>query len=402
MTDPLPLPLLLDGATATNLIEMGMPIDTCPEEWMLDNQDCVVRLHEEFINAGSELLYTPTYNTNREKLAEYGLEDKLVRFNKELAQLTKAVAGSKLAAGCLSSINHEAQPFGDMTFAEIVDVYAEQAFALKEGGVDLLVCDSLTSMAQCRAAILGCRQTGLPVMVTVSIDTDGDTMAGSDALACLIAAQSLGACAFGLSCCNGPAGMKPFLEEMIPYARIPLIAKPNAGMGTNYLEPEEMAAQIKPLMDLGVQIIGGCCHSTYKHIEAMKKLMDSYDFSQVSPERDNDTILMCCDTEAYFLDEMFEMSDGIHCRNDMSDELLELEHSGVDVACILIDSIDDAEMFAENAHMLRMPVAFLSDDEQALEAALRMYNGRAFIDSRSALDEQRLYRLAERYGSVVR
>lgn len=398
----LPLPLLLDGAAATNLIEMGMPSDQCPEEWMLDNPDCVIQLHEDFIGAGSGLLYTPTYNTNHEKLLEYGLTHELERFNRELAQLTKAVAGDRLVAGCLSSINHEAEPFGDMPFMDIVALYAEQAFALKAGGVDLLVCDSLTSMAQCRAAILGCRQTGLPVMVTISVDTDGDTSTGSDAVATLIAAQSLGAAAFGLSCCNRPSSMLPFIQEMVPYARIPLIAKPNAGTGSHIISPQEMAKEMKPLLDAGVQIIGGCCHSTKAHIQALKELMDSYDFSAVHPEKDSDSILMCCDTEAYFLDEMFQMSDGIYCRRDMSDELLELEHSGMDVACIIIDTVDDAYTFSLNAHMLRMPISFLSDNEEALETALIMYNGRAFVDSRSDLEESVLERLAAYYGAVVR
>lgn len=398
----LPLPLLLDGAAATNLIEMGMPIDQCPEEWMLDNPDCVIQLHEDFIRAGSGLLYTPTYNANLEKLSEYGLAHQLERFNRELAQLTKAVAGGRLVAGCLSSINHEAEPFGELPFLEIIALYAEQAFALKSGGVDLLVCDSLTSMAQCRAAILGCRQTGLPVIATISVDTDGDTTTGSDAVATLIAAQSLGAAAFGLSCCNRPSSMLPFIKEMVPYARIPLIAKPNAGLGGHIITPQEMAQEMKPLLDAGVQIIGGCCHSTWEHIHALKKLMDSYDFSAVHPAKDTHSILMCCDTESYVLDEMFQMSEGIHCRRDMSDELLELEHSGMDVACIIVDTVDDAYTFSYNAHMLRMPVAFLSDSEEALETALITYNGRAFVDSRSSLEESTLEQLAQHYGALVR
>ncbi|MEG1779024.1 MAG: homocysteine S-methyltransferase family protein [Oscillospiraceae bacterium] len=399
----IPLPLLLDGATATNLIQAGMPSEQCPELWMLDNPDILIGLQESFINAGSDLLYTPTYTTNHEKLNEYDMDNELVRFNKELAQITKLVAGNKLVAGCLSSINYEAEPFGDIPFMDIISLYADQAFALKDGGVDLLVCDSLTSLAQCRGAIIGCRQTGLPVMVTISVDEDGQTSDGCTALSAMIVAQSLGVTAFGLSCCNTPLSLIKPISEMIPYAKIPLIARPNAGTHGNIISPEEMAKEMRPLLELGVQIIGACCNSTAAHIAKLRELIDTFNFASVKLEKvPDDIIIMCSDTEAYFLDEMFELSDEITCRLDMSDLFLELEQSCFHVACIVIDSIEDAYTFCMNSHMLRMPVAFLSDNEEALEMALLMYNGRAFIDARSSIDEDILNNLAAHYGAVIR
>ena len=150
-------------------------------------------------------------------------------------------------------------------------------------------------------------------------------------------------------------------------------------------------------------MVGGSCYTTTQPIRAIGQMMSDFDFAGVHIRKeDSDTILMAGATEPYFLDEYFDQTEPVYCRVDMSDELLELEHSGADVATICIETVDDAYNFALNAHMLHMPVSFLSDSEEALEMALLMYNGCAFVDSRSDLDERILERLAKGYGATVR
>ena len=374
-------PLLMDGAAATNLLLCGMPNHSCHAEWMLENPQKVKELQQQFLKAGSKIICTPTAQANAVMLKNWDREDKVSQYNQELARQTvetcREYGPDIIAAGVVSPLKLLAEPFGETPFFDLVNIYAQQAFALKNGGVDLLIADTMNTISQSRAAILGCRQTGLPVMVTLNVEEDGETCMGSDLVSALIICQNLGVCAFGISCCDRPENLFHHIEEIAPYAKVPIIVRPRAGESyENLLSPEEMAQQMKGLLKRGASILGGCCYTTPEHIACIGKMMQEFDFRSVHVKReDEDTILMAGATEPYFLDEYFEQSEPIYCRNDMSDELLELEDSGIDVATICIETVDDAYDFALNAHMLHIPVSFLSDNEEALEMALLMYNG---------------------------
>lgn len=401
-------PLLMDGATATNLMLNGMGQYVCPAQWILENPERLTQLHRSFLQAGSRVICTPTAQADAVSLEQWGQQSNTEAFNEQLARLTVQTCRSfdpqVLVAGVVAPLQLQAEPFGDTPFFDLVNIYAAQAFALQRGGVDLLIADTMTTISQSRAAILGCRQTGLPVMVTLNVEADGDTCMGSDLVSALIVCQKLGAAAFGLSCCDRPEKIAGHLEEIAPYARVPLIVRPRAGEDFDQmLTPEEMAAQMQGLLRRGATLVGGCCYTTPEHIAAVGRMMREFDFSAVKIQReDEDTLMMAGATEPYFLDEYFEQTEPVDCRVDMSDELLELEDSGADVATIRIETVEDAYNFALNAHMLHMPVSFLSDSEEALEMALLMYNGCAFVDARSGIDEKVLEHLAQGYGAVVR
>ena len=378
MEDPLSRlckPLLTDGAAKTNLWLDGMPMYSCPAQWMLENPDRVQKLQRRFLQAGSQLLCTPTAQADADSLKQWDQQQNSDDYNERLARLTvescREANPHALAAGVIAPLQLQA---------------------------------TMTTLSQSRAAILGCRQTGLPVMVTMNVEEDGETCMGSDLVSALITCQKLGAVAFGLSCCDRPEKLYGHIEEIASYAKVPIIVRPRAGEDFDkLLSPQEMAEQMKGLLQRGATILGGCCYTTPEHIEAIGRMMQTFDFSAVRRQReDEDTILMAGATEPYFLDEYFEQTEPVYCRRDMSDELLELEESGADVATIRIETVDDAYNFALNAHMLHMPVSFYSDSEEALEMALLMYNGCAFVDSRSELDEQVLDALAKGYGATVR
>lgn len=421
MNDRLWKPLLLDGATATNLWQLGMPPmfgmhgvpkgshgDGCPEEWILEHPMELEQLQLAFLKAGSRMLFTPTGAANSATLAHYGREEKMEEYNRRLARMTvdtcRRYDPQVLVAGCVAPLDIQAEPFGETPFMDLVNIYAHQAFALKDGGVDLLVADAMTSLSQCRAALLGCRQTGLPVMVTLNIEEDGETCLGCDLVSAQIVCQSLGAAAFGLSCCGKPSSVYRHLEEMAPYAAIPLIARPDAGSCLeDVLSPEEMAQEMVGLLERGATLVGGCCFTTPAHIQAFSSRMQAFDFASVHIQKeDPDTLFMASETEPYFLDEYFEQSDPIRCEMDMSDDLLALEETRFDVVTVQVDTVDDAYLFALNAHMIRKPVIFRSDSEEALEMALLLYNGRAFVDSESEIDEDTLRRIAQGYGAYLR
>ncbi len=400
-------PLLLDGATGTRLFAAGMPRGVCPEAWILGHAEIIREIQRGYVEAGSEILYAPTFGANSIRLAAFGLEDQMERMNRDLVSLAREAAGDALVAGDLSTAGELPEPFGERPYAELVSCYEAQAAALRDAGADLLVCETFTSLLDARAALLGARKTSLPVMVSVSADESGRTMMGSEALACLIVLQSLGAAAFGLNCGEGPERMLSALDPLFAYADIPLLAKPNAGIPVGEpprydLSPEEFAAGMEKLLEAGATVAGGCCGTDDRHIALLRRLMDRYDFSgRKAPERDG-RIPVSDGRRTYFLDETFRFSEEIACGEDMDEALINAAEEPGDAALIRVASPEDARLFAQNAHLLRKPAAFIADDEEALEAALFLYPGRAVLDSRSRIGGERLAEIAAEYGAVIR
>lgn len=404
---PFRLPMLLDGATGTNLFEQGLPDGTCVEEWIIKNPEPLIRLQTEFIESGSDVIYAPTFSANSEKLGEYGKKPYAVQYNVELAGLSLALASGKaLVAGDMSPTGRFVVPFGDMDFFDMFFVFLQQAEALAATNIDLLVAETMTSLSEARAALLACKRQHLPTFVTITVNENGRTLTGASALSCLICLQELGATAFGVNCSFGPETLRPILEEILPYAKIPIIAKPNAGQpdesGRYSLTPEQMAQSMKPLVEAGVQIIGGCCGSTPEHIRHLRAMLDSTEVGSGRPETDDADFVLSNEKEVFFLSpDNIEISEYIRCNSDMADKLLELSESSVDIIAIELLSYDDATLFSENAYMAQLPVMFRSDSKLTLETALILYNGRAAIDKTSAIDETDLAELAEKYGAIL-
>ncbi|MBR1382836.1 MAG: homocysteine S-methyltransferase family protein, partial [Ruminococcus sp.] len=147
--------VILDGGTGTNLQNAGMPVGICPEEWILDNPDVLINLQREFIDAGADIVYAPTFTGNRIKLDEYGLADRLVEINTSLVKLSKKAVGDKAyVAGDLTMTGRQLYPLGTLTFDELVDVYKEQAKAIADAGADLFVVETMMSLQETRAAVI--------------------------------------------------------------------------------------------------------------------------------------------------------------------------------------------------------------------------------------------------------
>lgn len=404
-----PLSRRLDGATGTNLIQAGMPTDACPEQWILEHPDVLQNLQREYVKAGAQVLYTPTFTANRAMLARFGLEKQVEDINAQLTRLTRQVADEAgvLVAGDIAPTNLAIEPFGDTPFLDLVNIYSEQAFALKHAGVDLIVCETMVSMTGMRAAILGARQTGLPIYVTMVMGNEGETLDGSNMLSCMVTAQSLGARAFGMNCTNDYSKIKDQLQKLVPYAQVPLIVKPNLGHpdseGQYCVTPEEFAHSVRELLDAGASMAGGCCGTTPAHIAALCREMDTYNFEgRKLPQPDPEDIIACSYDEVFFLNEDLEFSKPLSCEVDMTEELLQTEEEGWDAVLVQVPTVDDAYHFSQNAHMTELPVAFTSDDEGALEMALVYYPGRALVcSSMSDLEKDVLEKICEGYGALL-
>ncbi len=272
-------PVILDGATGTNLQKAGMPTGVCPELWISENPEIMIDLQKSYVAAGTQILYAPTFTANRIKLEEYGLEDQLEELNAKMVRISKEAAGDNAyVAGDLTMTGQQLYPIGELRFEELVDIYKEQVKAILKEGVDLFVVETMMSLQECRAAVLAIKETcDLPIMVSLTYNEDGRTLFGSRPDTCMIVLQNMGVDAVGLNCSTGPKDMIDLVRQMEEVANIPIIAKPNAGMpeldendNTVYrMTPEEFAADLTLLMDAGASVVGGCCGTTPAHIKAL-------------------------------------------------------------------------------------------------------------------------------------
>ncbi len=271
--------IYLDGATGSNLMKRGMPGGVCPEKWILEHPDIFVGLQREYVEAGSNILYAPTFTANRIKLKEYHLEDDIKRINYELVALSKKAAqGKALVAGDITMTGRQLIPMGDMDFEELITVYKEQIGLLYEAGADLLVVETMMSLQETRAALIAAKEVcDLPVMATLTFESDGRTLYGTDGVSAAVTLEKLGACALGANCSTGPDKMVELIRNISQVVSIPVIAKPNAGMpslnedgDTVYdMDADTFAHEMIKLVEAGAGILGGCCGTGPKYIEKL-------------------------------------------------------------------------------------------------------------------------------------
>ncbi len=402
--------ILLDGATATNLYRKGMPHGVCVEEWVLAHPEAILEVQSAFAAAGSDIIYAPTFSVNRARMARYGHEKDIRDYCSRLVALTRQAAGKARVAGDMSPAGLILEPYGDSTFDELVDVYAEQAAALNDAGVDLFVIETMLSLSETRAAVLACRKFGKPIFVTMTLGQHGELFMGGSPAGALVTLQALGITAFGLNCAFGPSQIAEAIRNLKPFAKIPLIAKPNAGepnplIPDHYdISPVMMKEAMKEILDAGASIVGGCCGTTPEHIAELRSLLDSYEPSVSCPEKagqEND-LYLANENELFSLDnERLELSEPISCQYDMADDLLDAEEENFDLLRIDVETPEEAEEFALNEHMAKLPVCFHSNQEKALERALFLYQGRCMADSHSDIPEDMLKAIAARYGAVI-
>ncbi len=406
---PLRLPLVLDGATGSALLRRGMPAGVCTEQWVLQHPQTLLELQRSYVDAGANVLLAPTFGANAVRLKAHGRADAVADDNRRLVDLTRQAAGGKaLVAGDLAPTGKRILPFGSISFERLVEIYTQQAAALEEAGVDLYVIETMTTMAEARAAVLAVRSVSRkPVWVTFTCDDEGRTPHGTDVLAALIVMQGMGVSAFGINCSEGPAVVARQLERLTPYASVPLIAKPSAGLpdaqGVYPYTAADFAAAVPAMAKAGVRLFGGCCGAGAEVIAALRKAVDGVDFSAFTPpEHDPDVIPCASETEARFITPDVDVGETIECTPDLLEDILEAEEDCPQGALkIAILEEDDLALFAENQYAVKDALCLWSDVPELLEGALRVYQGRAFWDGTGELEPDFLDAMRKKYGLVL-
>ena len=409
---PLSLPFLMDGATGTELQKRGMPLGACTEQWALEHPEALLELQRAYVEAGAQVLVTPTLGANRGALEKFGLADRVEEYNARLTGLTRqAAAGRALVAGDLCPTLHAIPPYGETPFEVLVGFYAEQAAALERAGVDLFLVESVMAMAEARAAVLGIRESGSrrPILVTCYCDEEGRTPSGTDVLACAIVMQGMGVTAFGLNCVD-PAVAEEQLARLHLYTDLPLIAEPSAGLPDlasgkpDYPDNADAFARRTPQWAAaGVRIFGGCCGTAPAHIAALGRAMATVDFSAFPPvEKDPDVIPCASEKEARFITPDVDVGETIQCTDHLMEDILEAEEERpVGALKIEVLDTDDLEIFAREQYAVRDALCLWSDVPELLEGALRAYQGRAFYDGTAELEPEFLARMSEKYGLIL-
>lgn len=430
--------VILDGATGSGLQSHGMQAGDCPETWILGHPNVFVELQKGYVAAGSDVLYAPTFTANRIKLAEYGLEGRQHELISDLVSLTKQVVEESGAdrkiyiAGNMTMTGEQLYPVGTLPFEELVEVYKEQAAALMDAGVDLFVVETMMSLQECRAAVLAIRETcgdHVPVIVTLTFQEDGRTLYGTNPETAAIVMEAMGVDAVGVNCSTGPDRMADLVGRMAGVSGIPIVVKPNAGLPqlvdgkTVYsMEPEEFADAMLPLARLGASVLGGCCGTTPEHIRVLCRKLSGE--TAVTPQKKeiraltNERNFLPIDLDGAFsivgerINPTGKKDLQAELRAGSFDLVLSMAEEQVERGAKVLDvnmgmnGIDEKEMMLRAINELTLtvdvPLSIDSSYADVVEEALRIYPGRALINSISMEPEKmkRLIPAAKKYGAM--
>jgi 5-methyltetrahydrofolate--homocysteine methyltransferase len=423
--------IILDGATGTELQKRGMPKGVCPEKWIIDNPNAIIEIQRSYKEAGANIVYAPTFGANRWKLKSFGLEDSVKEINMKLVKLSiEAVGGDVLVAGNLSPTGEFIKPFGEKSFEETVEVYKEQVRTLLEAGVDLFVIETMIDIQEARAALLAVKETTkLPVMASMTFGEEEKTLTGTDPITAAITLQSLGADAIGCNCSTGPRDMIQIVNKMKSVATVPIFVKPNAGLpvmkdGEFYydLDSEGFAQFLDEFVGAGINLIGGCCGTTPEHIRLLSRKAKNYIPKMWLQKRKSattsvrKTVFMGKDTPLLIVGERINPTG----KKKLQQELLEgklsevrrlaLEQQQKGAAMLDVNvgmpGIDEKKVMCEVVESLstisELPLCIDSSNTEVIEAALRIYPGRALLNSISGEVKklEKLLPIASKYGAM--
>jgi len=423
--------VVLDGAMGTELQKMGMPGGVCPEQWCLDNPQNIRELYSSYQKAGAQIVYTCTFGANRFKLKQHGIKESSYQINNELASLAKLAVGKKtLVAGDIGPTGLFIEPFGTLTFEEAVDAFKEQARGLIDGGCDLIVIETMIDIQEARAALLAVKEIkDIFTIVSMTYEKDGHTLNGTDPVTALITLQSLGANAVGCNCSTGPEKMVDFIAAMKPYATVPLVAKPNAGVprlegGETIFEMDAktFASFGRNLVKAGANMLGGCCGTTPVHIRELARAIAA--IKPKLPAKKSISALSSARGFLHFTENqpLCIVGERINPtgKKSLQQELTEgkmsiirqmaaeQENQGANLLDINVGQpgIDEVKTIKEVIGLLttttKLPLAVDSSNIKTIEAALRIYPGRMLINSISGEKEKiaKLLPLAAKYGAM--
>lgn len=421
--------LFFDGAMGTMLQKNGLTAGELPELWNLTHPQVIADIHRQYLDAGADILLTNTFGANGAKLhgCEYTVEE-VVTAGVKLAK--EAVGnGPQLVAMDIGPTGKLMKPLGDLGFEQAYDIFKEMAVAGEKAGADMILLETLSDTYECKAAVLAAKEnTSLPVFVTMIFDEKGKLLTSGDIPAMVALLEGLGVDGLGFNCGLGPAQMLKLLPQLTECCSIPIIVNPNAGLPRNVngqtvfdVAPEEFAEAMEEIAKGGAWMIGGCCGTTPEHIAAMtarcRKIVP------VPLERKNLTVVSSYAKAVVFggkpvlIGERINpagkkrLKQALH-ENDMDYILREgitQQQNGADILDVNVGlpEIDETAMMCravtELQGVVNLPLQIDTSSPQAMESAMRLYNGKPLINSVNGKEEsmRAIFPLVKKYGGAV-
>jgi 5-methyltetrahydrofolate--homocysteine methyltransferase len=423
-------PIILDGAMGTILYSIKDLKFSCPEELNITNPHIIEDIHKQYIKSGAMIIQTNTFGANREKLSNFGLEDKIEGINLQAVKLARRACWGQqaLVAVSLGPTGKLIEPFGDTSFDTAYNIYKEQVKICLREKPDLFIIETMSQINEAKAAILAVKDScSLPIFCTMTFEDNNKTLMGTSPEVSIITLQALGISAFGANCSTGPQAVLEAIKSMSPFARVPLIAQPNGGIPTegsmDLLSSSDMLQWYSEINNAGASILGGCCGTTYQHIS---KLSQACATLKVKAPLDR---IGCIATSNWDLVKIGKNQPPViigerinptgksrliqslskQNYNEVITEALEQQRCGCHILDVNVgfaqgDEVQllrGATIHIQNS--VTLPLQFDSLDAKALEGALKVYSGRAIINSTTAKDKSldTLLPLAKRYGAVI-
>lgn len=420
--------LFFDGGMGTLLQEQGLQAGELPETWNLKNPEPIIQIHKAYLAAGADIILANTFGANRFKYGE-DLE-KIVTAGVANAKKAVAESGKKAYVALdIGSTGKLLKPMGTLDFEEAVGVFAEIIRAGEKAGADLILIETMSDTYELKAAVLAAKENStLPIMATVIFDESKKMLTGASPQVVVSLLEGLGVDALGINCGLGPKQMKEIVKELLKYASIPVIVNPNAGLPRSEngktvfdVRAEEFAEDMEEIVTMGAWFAGGCCGTTPAHIQAMVEKCKEITPVPITPK--NYTFVTSYSTAVELGGRPVIIGERINptgkskfkqaLRDHNIDYILEegvkQEDSGAHILDVNVGlpEIDEAAMMETIVYELQsiMPIPLQIDttNMEAMERALRIYNGKPMINSVNGKAEimEQVFPLVKKYGGVV-
>lgn len=418
--------LYFDGGTGTVLQEMGLPGGTPPEIWNIEAPEKIIALHRDYINAGCNIINTNTFGINADKYENY---EELIKYAFDCINVAKAGADDVFVSFDVGPTGRLLKPLGDMDFEEAVELFAKNIRCAEKYGADLITIETMNDSYETKAAVIAAKEnSNLPIFVTNVYDESKKLMTGANSQAMIALLEGLGVDALGMNCSLGPDKMLDVLDDFVKYSSLPIIVNPNAGLPalvdgkTVYTtDADEFSDYMIKMAEKGATILGGCCGTTPEY---MKKMIEkTKELPYVLPSFKTKTLVSSYTHAVEIGNEPILIGERLNPtgkpklkaalkENNLSylaNEAVMQEEAGVDILDLNVGlpEIDEAKMLksatAEVQTVTNLPVQLDSVNPKALEAAMRIYNGKPLVNSVNGEKEKldAVLPLVKKYGGTL-
>lgn len=424
--------LFFEGGMGTSLQKMGLGVNELPESWNLTHPDIITNIHLDYLNSGCNIIKLNTFGANSLKFPNKNELKEVIKAAFLNAKKAIELSGRKddiYIALDIGPTGKLLKPLGDMEFEDAVSTFGEVAAIGNEIGVDLCLVETMNDLYETKAAILGVKEnSSLPLFVTNAYDKSGKLMTGASPEAVCACVEGLGACAIGLNCSFGPEDMKPIVQRLLEVSSLPIIVCPNAGLpkienGETVFDIDEtkFACLMEEIADLGVHVVGGCCGTTPKHMKALTEKLKG--FVPKGVKEKNLAVISSYTHTVEFGNQSVIIGERINptgkklfkeaLKNEDIDYILNVglkqEEAGAHVLDVNVGlpEIDEEAMLKKVVTSLQavtsLPLQIDTTNPEAMESALRLYNGKAMINSVNGTKEsmETVFPLVKKYGGVV-